>query len=156
MPLQHFRFPDLYAFLRRDDLPQEAIDELGGHDSIMSNYVPDLDNVTDEHPWSMIEHYATSMNETVLEHFGNIADFYYLTDDRLDVIGVSVDPEKIPAIVEFASHILDIYDEDTDEARAEWERWDLGGDDDVDYNGSYLLILCDLISAYVKYNERTN
>lgn len=31
-----------------------------------------------------------------------------------------------------------------------WKKWDLGGDDDVDYNGSYITIVLDVLVAYEK------
>lgn len=76
------------------------------------------------------------------------------------------DPDQFENISIAAQAIMADYDDDFDRLRelgcfppyrnaddspaegSPWKKWDLGGDDDVDYNGGYITIILDCLKMY--------
>lgn len=98
-------------------------------------------------------------------------EFYeYVVSQRLYVRGgwITYDPDLFGNISAAASAVMADYDDDFDALRelgcfppyrnddgspaegTPWKKWNLGGDDDVDYNGSYILAALDILSEYEK------
>lgn len=66
--------------------------------------------------------------------------------------GVTWDPAKLNRIEELANQVMDEYD--SEGSGKVWEQYDLSGDDDVDYNGGYILMFIDCLKEFAIENSR--
>lgn len=60
---------------------------------------------------------------------------------------IHFNPDKFDEIEKLAQQVLDEYE--SGERDGLWDAWELQGDDDVDYNGSYIGIIVDILKDYV-------
>ena len=96
-----------------------------------------------------IEHYAASMTTALAAYFDANALLKY--DAALQTI--AVDTQNISAIDAICTLIHFEYDNDAPTKRSSiWEMFDLSGDDDVDYNSSYITMLLEIVKSYADAN----
>lgn len=92
-------------------------------------------------------------NDTVLSEILNFGDITPVHDENNRLIGLKIPVEIIwdeswfNHAQEITNSIMDAYDGDDPDGI--WQKYGLGGDDDVDYNGSYLDMFVGLIQQYV-------
>lgn len=86
--------------------------------------------------FDQIKHLALSAAPRVYDYLSSAANFNVF-GDRIEFV-----PHQLPAVDALAALISNEYDSDCD---IMWKLFELGGDDDVDYNGSYLIFTTDVL-----------
>lgn len=87
--------------------------------------------------------------------FGALSDTNKLDFENLEPndykVTINLDDEDPTSIFyDYANKVMDEYDSGLPtEEWVTWEEYGLGGDDDVDYNGSYIMTLMDAIKFYL-------
>ena len=112
------------------------------------------DDATDDDPIDNIRHFALSHTDALSRYMRVWCSF----DVRAD--NIECDPMLFYAVERISGAITHEYDhvekyDHTDVINVVklWDVFGLGGDDDVDYNGSYISITVDLLRAYCKANN---
>lgn len=79
----------------------------------------------------------------------------FLRDHELYLDGETIhfDPSQFTRIEQECNAIVDEYDSDRVIDGSLWNAYGLQGDDDVDYNGGYILIFIDLLKDYVQNHK---
>lgn len=108
--------------------------------------INDIDDVMNN-----IRHYAMSCTSRVVEYLKTFASFDVSNNDY-----IKYDVNKFDVIRAFALLIMNEYGciNENEIVCNLWNDFDLHGDDDVDYNASYLMMIVDFIEYYHKYNSQ--
>jgi hypothetical protein len=110
-----------------------------------------------------LEYWLSECNDKFFEWL--VSQGLYLRNDQ-----ITYDPDNFDAIAKECNAVMADYDSDVEEiaklglgystnpadydgqrhANTPWVRWELRGDDDVDYHGGYILIVLDVLIEYEK------
>jgi hypothetical protein len=95
-----------------------------------------------------IQHYSQSMTSHVVQYLKTFASF-----DTTNNECITYDVEKFHIVRAFTLLIANEYDNfNKNDDMQLWNTFALSGDDDVDYNSSYIELLCEFIELYEKNN----